>query len=172
MRMVRAGAGGENRGRVLTISQRFEDNPQEFCSAKAYHDCVRFWVGSGEDKEPSLPVRSLCVRWRPVAITPASRHASGSLADMWDAKIQNRQSPTSDRPTRTRSGEERRKKLTKGRLQRFPKNLLRLSISFLPCDRSLSLSRSTANAPSSCPLLPPVLLACPVHLAFCFTSLP
>ena len=87
MGTVRIGVKSENRGWILTVSQRFEDNPQEFCGAKAYHAGVRFRVGSGEDKEPILPVRSLCAQWRPVAITPASRHTSGSIGDTRDGKI-------------------------------------------------------------------------------------
>lgn len=89
--MIRIGAGYEDGNRLLTVSQRFEENPQQFCSTKAHHGGVVFRVGSEEDKGPGLLVRSLCVWSGYVAITPASRHPpAAQLGDMWDGNTPNR----------------------------------------------------------------------------------
>jgi len=60
--MVRTGVGNENRDRVLTISQCFEENPKKFGSTKAHHGGNEFWVEDEGGDGWILLVQSLYVQ--------------------------------------------------------------------------------------------------------------
>ena len=51
--MVRIGAGNKDRCLVLTISEGFKENPQEFGSTKAHHSGDKIWA-EGEGGEGGI----------------------------------------------------------------------------------------------------------------------
>ena len=126
-------------GLVLTVSQRFEDGPQEFCGAEAYHG-VEFWVRGGENREPSLPGTFIVCEVETCGHHPG--FPSYQRLKWGHAGWQNSESAISSNTQPTIGNKIRRgKKLTKGPITTAPKEPFPPLDFFSSCDRSLGLSR-------------------------------